>query len=426
MFSNYIKMTLKVMMRRKFFTAISLFGISFTLCILISATAFIEQLIGVSAPEVNMDRTLLAVSFRFSNFEGTHSTGTLASYSFLDQYVRSMKTAEKVTIFSWHNPVVTYKDHRPLKINMKYTDPQFWDVLQFNFVEGQPYTEADMVNGNSVAVINTSMREKYFDGEPALHQTFEMDGKRFQVIGVVQDVPLTRMISYADVWLPVEAADMRIESYTRGNYLAMILAPRVEDFPALRSEFQEQLKSVKFYPADHFDQVAAQIFNPSTALMRELYSSSGEAPSGAMSIVLGFFALSFMLLPAINLINLNTTRVYERQVEIGVRKAFGASNLTLMGQFLAENVILTLLGGALGFLMSMGFLSFLNSSGLIRYSLHLLGSGGLVQSGELQINWSVFSSGLLMCFAFALISGVYPAYKMSRLSPAHVLKGGQS
>ena len=52
-----------------------------------------------------------------------------------------------------------------------------------------------------------------------------------------------------------------------------------------------------------------------------------------------------MLLPAINLVNLNVSRILERASEIGVRKAFGASSRTLVGQFVVENVVLTLVGG---------------------------------------------------------------------------------
>ena len=53
-----------------------------------------------------------------------------------------------------------------------------------------------------------------------------------------------------------------------------------------------------------------------------------------------------MLLPAVNLVNLNISRIMERASEIGVRKAFGASSRTLVGQFVVENLVLTLVGAA--------------------------------------------------------------------------------
>ena len=59
-----------------------------------------------------------------------------------------------------------------------------------------------------------------------------------------------------------------------------------------------------------------------------------------------------MLLPTLNLVNINISRIMERASEIGVRKAFGASSRTLVGQFVVENIILTLVGGAFGLVLS--------------------------------------------------------------------------
>ena len=59
-----------------------------------------------------------------------------------------------------------------------------------------------------------------------------------------------------------------------------------------------------------------------------------------------------MTLPAINLINLNLSRILERASEIGVRRAFGARRGTLLGQFLVENIVLTFVGGILGLFFS--------------------------------------------------------------------------
>jgi putative ABC transport system permease protein len=68
--------------------------------------------------------------------------------------------------------------------------------------------------------------------------------------------------------------------------------------------------------------------------------------------LLQLFALFVMLLPTLNLVNVNITRIMERSSEIGVRKAFGASSRTLVYQFIVENLILTFLGGFIGMVLS--------------------------------------------------------------------------
>ena len=59
-------------------------------------------------------------------------------------------------------------------------------------------------------------------------------------------------------------------------------------------------------------------------------------------------ALLFLLIPTVNLVNINISRIMERASEIGVRKAFGAPARTLVGQFLVENLLLTFVGGLSG------------------------------------------------------------------------------
>ena len=78
--------------------------------------------------------------------------------------------------------------------------------------------------------------------------------------------------------------------------------------------------------------------------------------------------LGFMLLPTINLVNINLSRVLDRASEIGVRRAFGASSRTLVGQFLIENLVLTLIGAAVGLALAAVVLRIFNVSGLIAHA----------------------------------------------------------
>jgi putative ABC transport system permease protein len=117
-----------------------------------------------------------------------------------------------------------------------------------------------------------------------------------------------------------------------------------------------------------------------------------------------------MLLPALNLVNLNMSRIMERASEIGVRKAFDASSRALVGQFLVENVVLTGIGALLALAVSAWALSVVNGSGVILYA-------------DLRLNLRVFGWGVVLALFFGVMSGVYPAWRMSRLHPVQALKG---
>jgi putative ABC transport system permease protein len=120
--------------------------------------------------------------------------------------------------------------------------------------------------------------------------------------------------------------------------------------------------------------------------------------------------LLFMLLPALNLVNLNMGRIMERSTEIGVRKAFGATSLQLAGQLVVENVLLCLAGGLVGLAGAQAALWWLEAARLSPYL-------------DVHVNLKVFGWGMLIAFVFGLLSGAIPAWRMSRLDPVHALKG---
>jgi putative ABC transport system permease protein len=108
-------------------------------------------------------------------------------------------------------------------------------------------------------------------------------------------------------------------------------------------------------------------------------------------------------------VNINISRIMERSSEIGVRKAFGASSRTLVGQFIVENIILTFIGSVLGVIFSVVILALINNSQVI-------------PDAYLSVNMNVLMISLLICLVFGLLSGVYPAWRMSKLNVVTALK----
>ena len=238
-----------------------------------------------------------------------------------------------------------------------------------------------------------------------------MDGQRFRVVGVVPDVSMLRVVAFADVWVPISTA--RSDAYKNedvADFMGLVLAPP-ERFDALRREFDERLARAESTDPSTFDTFHGGLETFFEFASRMLLSQRlEEARPGALRALLGGAALLFMLLPAINLVNLNLSRILERGSEIGVRKAFGASSRTLIGQFLVEGLVLSLLGGAVALVLCALTLRGINASGLIPYA-------------QLTLNPRVFLWGLLFATVFGLLSGLYPAWRMARLHPVESLRG---
>src|SRR5215475_12370582 len=98
MLRSYLKLAVKILLRRKFFTFVSLFGISFTLLILMVATSMFDAVYGPFPPETKLDRCLGVFGARLSG-EHTIRSGN-PGYALLDQTVRGLPGAEEVSLHS--------------------------------------------------------------------------------------------------------------------------------------------------------------------------------------------------------------------------------------------------------------------------------------------------------------------------------------
>ena len=408
MLKKYIKLSLKVLLRHKFFTFVSLFGISFTLMILLVMTAFLDHMLGPTYPETKLDRSLYVLDLEIKGPEISRR-GSI-SYYFLNKYVKTMKTPELVSITSFFQKTVTYNQGKKYKIAMKYTDAEFWQIMDFNFTEGKAFTNDDVININQVCIINESTKEKYFGNESAVGKFIEADWKKYKVLGVVEDVPIIRILASGDVWVPITNTKEDIVSYSLdGDYQAIILANSKKDFPAIKAEFQKHLEQVEFQD-DTYDSIKGGADTILESTSREMFGFDDAKVHLLFLIAAGLMVL-FMMLPAMNLVNININRIIERYSEIGIRKSFGASSITLVGQFIVENIILTLIGGFIGLILTLIVLSIFNVSNIIPYA-------------HFVMNFRIFGYAILITLLFGLISGVYPAWRMSRLNPVQALQGG--
>lgn len=412
MLLSYLKLAWKVLLRRKFFTFISLFGISFTLMVLLVVVALFDHAFGAHYPETHIDRLTFA-QFLHVKYKGGGNMNTPPSYYLLDKYVRPMRTPEKVAIASQFHATPSYVGNRKLDLDLRYTDANFWQVLDFNFTEGKPFLETDVKAASRVAVINRSTARQYFGTETGVvGRTIVVNQANYRVQGVVDDVPAMRFNSYADVWVPITTTpDDLKKNQLNGDYLAILLARSAADVPAMQEEFRNVMKRVPLPDKEmefmelHADRILA-------AFSRQLMSPLTDYKSDGLALlypILAGLALLFMLLPALNLININVSRIMERSSEIGVRKAFGATGGTLVGQFLVENLFLTLIGGLLGLGLAYGALQLISGTQLLAYA-------------EFGLNGRIFLWALLATVFFGVLSGVYPAFKMSRLQPVQALK----
>ena len=413
MIANYIKIAWKVLLRHPFYTFITLFGISLTLTVLMVLTSFLDHLIGAHYPETKRDRSLyIERMLQTDSSRNSMSSGPM-SFKFLTDFAKTLKTPERVTLFSDGNSNA-YAGSQKIKLSTKFTDADFWRVLNFEFLEGKPYNEQTIANGDFVVVITDGLKKQYFDSDTAsvVGKTIDIENIRYKVIGVVKGSPVTRLYSYADVYFPYTSPKSNYQSSgMRGGYKAMLLARTPNDLKAINEEFQSRINRIPLPGVqDGFKYAVLEVKSEPFVGVFLTQLLNGDPGRIVMFYALIFLVLLMLVgLPTINLVSLTISRILERASEIGIRKAFGAPVKTLLWQFIVENIFITFIGGAIALLLTVVIIYLINDSGWIAYA-------------DLTIDPTVFIISICICLVFGLLSGILPALRMSKLSIADALK----
>lgn len=412
MLRNYLLTAGAVFMRRKLFTLINLLCIVLTLVVLTVIASLLETAFRPSGVEGKSERTLEVHSVRLESPKQDNISTSRLGYKLIDKYLKPLPDVERVAMVTMPQPVSVYQDAAVSELQMRRADADYWKVLDFRLLAGRLPIRADDEAGRHVAVLNASSAARLFPGTPqvAIGERLDVGGQSYEIVGVVADA--MHLNAYADIWAPVStypSSDYR--SQLTGPFSALILARDAGELPRIRRQVEAVAKSavhddpaqwatVRFWADSKLDFFARQMLG------------SEESDSGAGSLLagMGLAMLLFMLLPALNLVNLNTGRILERRSEIGVRKAFGATSGQLALQLVVENVLLCLCGGLLALGATALVLAWLENTGLIPYL-------------EVDLNLAVFGWSMLFATVFGLLSGVLPAWRMSRLDPVHALKG---
>ncbi|ODS59585.1 MAG: hypothetical protein ABS36_01255 [Acidobacteria bacterium SCN 69-37] len=409
MWRHHLAVAVKVLLRRKIFTLVSLFGIVATLVILVLIAAMLDHGFG-PGPDTGRGRVLAVM--RVSLFgDGGRMMSAQGTYALFDRQARHLPGAENLAIFSSPIAADAFVDGRKQTLAMKRTDGGFWRVFSFAFLEGRPFTEADVQRADFVAVVTASARDRLLGDGPAVGRPIEIGGQRFTIVGVVPDVSEMRNLPYADVWVPLTTERTPLDQEgILGGYQAALVAGPGASIALIRETFDERVSRLELPAGMH--RLVAPFETPFEGWARQMFPDDdprSKAPRliALLAVLGGLIAL----LPAVNLVNLNISRIMERSSEIGVRKAFGASSRALVAQFVVENVLLTMVGAVLALVVSAALLGVINRSGLIAHA-------------QLAVNVRIFLIGLGLALVFGVVSGVYPAWRMSRLHPVAALKGG--
>lgn len=423
MYKVYLRQAMQMLRQNKFFSIIYITGTGLAITMVMILAILYYFRTGNIAPETNRDRMLVIQHGKILNkTEGQGNGSSRLSYPTIKECFYSMQTPEAVTailpIGEQTEFIQTPGSDEVYNGLVMGTDVAFWKIFQFRFLAGKPYTEEEFTSGIRKAVVSESLARRLFNTSDATGKTFLLNFEEYQVSGVVEDVPSIAQFCYAEMWIPFTNRLSQIQGskwcdFILGHMQLYILAKKPGDFDAIRREAEENCRR---YSANIPQYNFVLNEQPDTVLRAWLRTDSFASPK-FMKLFIQIFSVIFLLLlvPSINLTGMTASRMKKRMEELGIRKAFGAQNRTLLLQILYENLLLTLLGGLIGLLISYGLIFMLKGWLLGNYDWD---GSSLTASIDLSpgmlINPAIFGYTLIFCLILNLMSALVPAWRALR------------
>lgn len=414
MIKNYIKVALRNIVRHPTYACINIIGLSIGIVCSLLLLLFILDELSYDSQHKNADRIYRIVShIKTLDTELTIATSmspigpTLYSdYSEVESFLR-IKNNGELLVMSGQNKFYEEKIYT--------VDSSFFDFFDFKLTHGNPRT--CLVEPNSM-VISETLAAKYFANDNPIGKTLKTGGEEIprKVTGVMQDAESNShihpngLISYSS--LPptgqIEWGNLNDHTY--------ILLPKSYNIDLFQRNFEAVNEK---YIRPLFEQFNAQanfILQPLSSIHLHSKLEGEIEPTGDIYYIYIFGAISvFMLIIAsINYMNLATARSANRSREVGIRKAMGSYKLQLIGQFMSESIVITLLAVVISSILVFFLIPGFNE--LTGKSLSL----------DFLTNPIVVLVLLGIVVLVGLVGGSYPSFFLANFDPSEVLKGKYS
>jgi putative ABC transport system permease protein len=285
--------------------------------------------------------------------------------------------------------------------------PQFDQIRFLPVKEGRWLNDADQRQKRNVIVLGEEIARHLFPGRPAVGETILLNEIQFEVVGLVQrvgrgDNNTTNMRGY----IPYEVMAMYFPLKGEGERGAISF---INYQPTSREEHllaeQEVRKIIaRNHGFDYRDDNAFEVWD--TIQQSEMIGGLFDA----MNMFLGSVGLGTLAIGAIGVINIMLVSVSERTREIGLRKAVGATNRSILFQFLLEGISLTLISGLVGLGLATALMA---AFGTLR------GPEGFDPPKLVPMTAALAIGSLMVA---GVVAGLYPARCASMLQPVQALR----
>lgn len=282
--------------------------------------------------------------------------------------------------------------------NIYGTTGAYFTIKQQELYSGRFLKRSDIDNHTSAAVVNAGLAKQVLGRMDVVGETISINGVEFQIVGVLaaKDSDSTTTETY-EAYIPYTSL-IRISEDVSSDITSFCVSASSEE---TLTEAEDVLTEEMLNRLSQ-DEDAFTIINQSTVM------EAMQNVNNTLALMLGGIAAISLLVGGIGIMNIMLVSVTERTREIGIRKAIGAGRSAIMMQFLIEALMLSLMGCAIGVLMSW----------IVLRIITIAANNGTVYLLSLGVVWLAVAFSLLI----GVIFGIYPANKAAKMKPIEALR----
>jgi putative ABC transport system permease protein len=405
MLHSYFTTARRNLSKNKMYTGINVFGLALGMACSVLIGLWVKDELSYNRFIPDAEKVFFVRAKATNRNTGEIGTGEVTPAPLQDAISKDIPEVAAATKINPWMELLVKVGQKVAKEKGYYATEDFFNVFEFPALKGNPRVALSQTNQ---IVITQKIADKYFPDTEALGKTLQLNNEKFYVVGaVLKDLPASSTLKFC--WVVNWKEQEQPWQKTWGNSAFLTYVRLRQNSTAAAAE--QSMKGMYKRYTDK-ENTTVPILQPITDVYLFGKYKMGRPVGGRIEYVRVFSVVAgfLLLIACINFMNLATARSATRAKEVGVRKVVGALRSSLIGQFLSESILTSVLAVVLA----------LAAVWLALPTFNLLFGKQLV----LDLANPVIGAGILaLTVLTGLLAGSYPALFLSALKPIKILKG---
>ena len=419
MIRNYITQAITMMRQHKLFSGIYIGGTAISLALAMALFIAFNVQLAPAYPEHSRERLIYFEYIICHDLIGGGYSHLRTAGELPDKFIPLIEEIDGIKQFSlrrnfYLENTLIDGEWVDMRLHSTCVDDKFWKIFNFKFIHGAPFTKEELHDAKIVITASTAKalfaRTDVVGRRISFNKTADSEGVEATIVGVVEDVPDCMTYTTHNIFFTLHTNNIKpnddVQFELMGENQLFIEAEDIASVETIKKEFKERY-------ARYSKEVMQRHNCTEYKYDIDIYSHwqfvfNCEPDDTAWNVFKNYFYvfLALLFIPALNLSGMISSRMKSRLAEIGVRKAYGATNSRILWQLLCENLFLTIIGALAGLALSYLFADVFIEDII---SIHRGWRDSNEYSAALLYTPRIFAVTLLLCVLLNIASALLPA-----------------